>query len=330
MLDRLQGRLKRKVFLFLARRRLRGRFNTSRVFVLTSSPRSGSTFLSQLLGAIPGMCVLFEPLHLRCVPAAQEAGFGWRTYRPPDADWPSGEAFLKDVFAAEVINDWTARELTYAQVKASDKMLVKFVRANRLLPWMCHHFDLNPILLMRHPCAVVASQMGYGWDDVEQPGAPEFLRAFPAFREVLASTASREEYLAAGWALDLLPCFLEPPPHPWILVTYEELQLEPEATLSRIARRWQVDIDLEHARRLLSKASSVVSTGGISGMAGWQERLSSEQIDAVLKVAHAFGLDFYDQGVTPDFDALSDGTLHARIAAKGRAGNASHAVQESR
>ena len=38
--------------------------------------------------------------------------------------------------------------------------IVKFCRANRMLPWMVEHLDIRPpIYLLRHPCAVVSSQL---------------------------------------------------------------------------------------------------------------------------------------------------------------------------
>ncbi len=47
-----------------------------------------------------------------------------------------------------------------------DKLLVKFCRINRMLPWFAEQFDVRGIIfIIRHPCAVVNSMMRFGqWD----------------------------------------------------------------------------------------------------------------------------------------------------------------------
>ena len=181
------------------KRRWRGRFAPNQALILTSSPRSGGTLLSQALSAVPGMGVLFEPLHLTRVPAAAAAQFSWRTYVPPDTPWPEGEAFLRRVFAGDVVNAWTLREMSLAQAWRAERLLFKFVRANRLLPWLCRAFSVpTPVLLVRHPCAVVASQMRFGWQNVHRPEAPPFLAPWPRFARALAACRGDEENLAAG------------------------------------------------------------------------------------------------------------------------------------
>ena len=78
--------------------------------------------------------MLLEPLHLDRVPEARESGFSWRTYVDPDASWPEGEEFLRAVFTGRVINSRTSREMTVRDALRSKRLIVKFVRANRMLP----------------------------------------------------------------------------------------------------------------------------------------------------------------------------------------------------
>jgi hypothetical protein len=174
--------VKKKVKNIALRTCLAGRFDEERVFILTSSPRSGSTLLGQVLGAIPDSCTLFEPLHPTYVPQAEKAGFSWRTFVSPEEQWPKGEEFLKRVFEGKMINDWTAREMSFRKARKSKRMIIKFVRANRLLPWICRRFRIPaPILLLRHPCAVISSQLNYGWKNAVRPQAPGYLDGYPEF-----------------------------------------------------------------------------------------------------------------------------------------------------
>lgn len=289
-----------------------------RTYVMMSSPRSGSTWLSQSLSSIENSCVLFEPLHPRQAPGAKRAGFSWRTYVQPDARWPAGQEYLGRVFAGRELNSWMLKEVTLAQAARAENLIVKFVRANRLLPWLCNTFDLPaPVLLVRHPCAVVASRIRCGWVKDEPPTAPPFLDRFPAFRRLLEGVSPGVESMAADWALDQLPALLTPPPQPWTVVTYEELLQRPESTLSRVFGRWGLPVDHGKIAPLLERQSSVTHKSGKSGLEGWRKHLTPEQADAVLRVVHGFGLRFYGDDPNPDAAKLHGDELAKQIAAAG-------------
>jgi len=296
----------------LIRRLLAGRFDEKDIFIITSSPRSGGTLLGKVLGAIPDSCTLFEPLHLKRVPEAEAAGFTWRTFVSREEKWPDGEAYLKHVFEGRIVNSWTAREISVREAYKSKRLIIKFVRANRLLPWICHRFEVPaPILLLRHPCAVIASQLNYGWKNATRPDSPPYLDEYPRFQTALAEVEGCEEFLAATWALDQLSVLREQTPHPWIIVTYEELILHPERTLLRIVANWNIDIDIDEALSRLKKPSSVVSKSGISGINGWKNVLSDKQVSRVLSTVNSFGLSFYSNNDEADY-----GELHSEELAK--------------
>jgi len=276
--------------------------------------------LGQVLGAIPDSCILFEPLHLKNVPEAETTGFSWRTFVAPEEQWPEGEEFLKRVFEGKIVNDWTAKETSFREAYKSKRMIIKFVRANRLLPWICQKFAVpSPILLLRHPCAVIASQLNYGWKNATRRGAPIYLDEYPIFQAALSEAEGDEEYLAAVWALDQLPPLLQQTPCPWTIVTYEELVLRPEATLLKIFDKWNMKIDMDDALSRLKKPSSVVSRSGISGINGWKKSLTNEQISRVLRTVNSFGLSFYSINDEADYSYLHSDQLaqHIRKAGTG-------------
>lgn len=294
---------------------LAGRFDVGSVFILTSSPRSGSTLLGQALATIPDSCVLFEPLHPQQVPEAAASGFSSRTYVNPEAEWPDGEAFLRRVFEGRVINSWTSREMSLREAYKSKKLIIKFVRLNRLLPWISRTFEVPPpILLLRHPCAVIASQLRMGWADGQRPDNPPYLDKYPMFQSALSKTESDVDHLAALWSLDQLPPLLQQPPLPWTIVTYEELVLRPEAALGRIFQRWDLtDVDMELATSKLKVASSTVNTGAISGINGWKKQLTREQVSRILRTVSAFGLEFYTERDEADSGVLYSERLAENI-----------------
>lgn len=296
---------------------LPGKFDESKVYILTSSPRSGSTLLGQILDEIPQSCPLFEPLQLNHVPEAKAAGFSWRTYVHPDQEWDTGKQFFKKIFEGRIINRWTTMEMSLIKAIKANSMVVKFVRANRLLPWLCNNFSLpTPILLVRHPCAVVASQVNYdhAWSNIERPEIPEYIQQYPKFVEIIEQANSEIEFLTITWVLDQLPVFLSETPECWMIITYEDLVLQPEKTLHRISKQWQVDLNMERALAKLQKPSTVVSTSGISGVSGWQKKLTQDQISLILGIVHAFGLSFYSNQENIDHSKLNDAALRIKQA----------------
>ncbi len=87
-----------KIKFFLLIFFLTGRFNDKNFIISTSSPRSGSTWIGNILSSMENSCIIFEPLQLNYVPESKKAGFSWRTYVHPECHWKSGEVYLQHVF----------------------------------------------------------------------------------------------------------------------------------------------------------------------------------------------------------------------------------------
>lgn len=269
-----------------------GRFGRESPLIICSSPRSGSTLLTQSLACIPRVLPLFEPLHLDKVPEAKEAGFTWRTFVPPAEEWHSGTHFFNRLFQGKVLNEWILKESSAVQCLRARRLLIKFVRANRLLPWLCSNYRIvPPILLVRHPCAVVASQMQYGMKG--KPEISSFADENEEFLEAVRGVSSTEECLAAQWAMDHMALEAFDFWDKLIIVRYEELIQSPLQVFQEILGRWQVDFDLSESTRRLEVPSKVVGPGGIAGADGWKSKLSSEQIKKIQKVIAISGVRLY-------------------------------------
>jgi hypothetical protein len=219
-----------------------------------------------------------------------------------------------------VLNDWIIREAGLLAAIRARLVIVKSVRAGRMLPWICRNFPLRaPIVLIRHPCAVVASQLrSPAWANPSRPETPPFLDGFPAFDGVLGKIQTKEEMLAATWALDYLLPLLAAIPRPWQVLSYEELALDPVAPIERLFDRWNMPLPRKLAQ-LAKVPSSMTYASGISGVEGWTRQLSGDQVERILSVTHGLGLSFYDEKVEPDYDLLHSQDLPAKIAHVGAA-----------
>lgn len=298
---------------------LYGKCDPHRALVVAGSPRSGTTWIAQALSGLPGSAVLFEPLHLDAVPEARAAGFSWRTHVTDVADWASGEAFLRRVFRGDILNQWTVREISLRSALTAEFLIVKFVRANRMLGWIARTFPIRaPLLVLRHPCAVVASRIRKGdWRHVARPEVPHGLTIAAELQTAIDRLETVEERLAADWALDSYLLLSSPTPHPWQLVFYEHLVLDFRKEIEKVCHHWQLDVPARIEVRAQTR-SSVTHRSGISGVAGWRQQLSGDQIRRILDVTAAFGLDFYTERLEPDMDRVHRGVVQKRDAQRNK------------
>jgi hypothetical protein len=279
-----------------------------------------------VLRELPGYKFLNEPLFLRNNALAREAGFRWRTNFAPEEDNAIAETFFENVLSGRVSRGplWhysspssIGRLFEHA---INSKLVVKFCRAGRLLHWLLRHFEVRgTVFIIRHPCAVLASQLEHGgWaldqlpHDVESEEAlgqmPDTVRT--RFADVLEDISTRLEMMTARWCLDYYIPLIEyaDSGHPWVLVPYERLVLEKKSEMNRILTA--LDAEATGAVRSQLKVASGYASEDLSTenhmrqLAKWRSRLSEKQISRVLEIVSAFNLDFYTEKVLPNYERM--------------------------
>ncbi len=286
-------------------------YNIKNTIVITASPRGGSTWLAEILNTLPGYSILWEPLALNEVPEARKIGFHWRTYVPPGTNWREAEGFLRKILTGQFLTRQTTQTCKLSELISAKAWIVKFCRANMFLKWMTERFSTRtPILLIRHPCAVVASQMRHGrWITVSSPRIdPRFIEDYPEFEPILSKLKTWEEALSGIWCLEYFATLSIPKPHPWLLVTYEKLVRDGEAEIDKIFKTLGFETPKaakEHLRipSFTTKEGSPILSRG-DQLSGWKKYLNKKQIKRILDVVYAFGLDFYTDELEPDYERL--------------------------
>lgn len=295
--------------------------------VVAGAPRSGTTWVAELLRELVGYKLFNEPLFLANYPEAREAGFSWRTHIPPGAHQPEAEAYLRKALTGQMPlgPGWHLEGSSalgrFTEHVTQRRMVVKFCRAGRLLRWLEATFDIQGIvLLMRHPCAVIASQLQHGRWDADQLVYNLDTRA--AFGEMpdelydqhavlLDSLSTRLEVLAAVWCLDYYLPLIEHRDEnpPWILMPYERLVTRGEEELERVLDTLNVSPTGSMLAQLHEPSRSAQGdfrSDSEQQLSKWRNRLSTAQIDTVERIVSGFGLSqFYSRDLEPDYDALN-------------------------
>lgn len=278
--------------------------------VLSCYARSGSTWLSEILGTTVKAATLWEPFHLDEAPKVKEFGFGWREYIPADADWPEAEALIRKILAGRFINTWTGSASRAVDLITADRLLVKCCRANGFLPWMVRRieFEMKPIHFLRHPFAMVPSMLkfgnfdGRGLHDALFKG--RYVDRLDHHTDYILGLQSDEERIVAMWCRSQLPCLTDPDrDRYWVTSHYETLLLDPEAEMARIFSEWDRPVPpgiperVGQPSRMTQK--DTLKGDAIAQISKWQTGHSDSKQRAMLAVLSHFGVTCYGQDPLP-------------------------------
>jgi len=126
---------------------------------LTGTPRSGTTWLGEVLNYDNRYREIFEPFTPDKVRLAQP--FGFYQYMRPGSDNPVLARAARRILQGQFRSVWTDRA---NRRLVSTRRLIKDVRAQLMLRWLA---DLAPgmpiILVLRNPYSVAASWQRLGW-----------------------------------------------------------------------------------------------------------------------------------------------------------------------
>jgi hypothetical protein len=217
--------------------------------------------------------------------------------RPEDRD-EELHAFCERVFTGQIRNPWIDSTVEVLRPKAR---IVKDIRANLLLKWINHQFPNLPlILLLRHPCAVVLSRMELGWATDQDLScmtsqnklAEDFLKD----KEHLIKEAQfEEEKHAIIWCIHYAIPLAQFNNDQINIVKYENFISNTPYYLKLLLESvgWHYDESLisNYERPSRTSSRSTALEGAIVTSCRWKRDLSTHQIDRIMNVVNAFGLD---------------------------------------
>ncbi|MGH7750371.1 MAG: sulfotransferase, partial [Candidatus Dormibacteria bacterium] len=196
----------------------------NRVLVV-GAPRSGTTWLAQVLAAEPGSRLVHEPDNPAFHPDAAEARALYGGY----ASLHRGER----VPAYEEL--WDA---AFATAPADGPVIAKSVYAAFALEWLAHRYAPQVVIIERHPVRVVASWMRLGFHVGQMP-TRERITAEHVERALLPAWDPQAPRLVqVSWVVALLMtamCTARLSHPEWTVVSHEWLSAYPAGRLAALA-----------------------------------------------------------------------------------------------
>lgn len=289
-------------------------YDVNKARLLFADPRGGSTWLTEvLLKLMEDTALVWEPLHIDNVDRFKALDFGWRQYIPASMEWPEAKEVFDVLFQGRLMNSWLATFTTLKTYNEADKLFFKFCRGAGVLEWLVnqYNFEVKPIYLVRHPFAVVASQMRqggwtYAYSGFQIPSSPFSDILYEPHRSFLETLQTKEEALVATWCLTNQSVLKSPNNNKkWLTLTYEDLVMEPVTTLRNVLNHWKMDAVTDtQLNDLVSQPSKTTIKGSaISGeaqLSQWKKRLSKEQLTQLHKVLEHFEIDAYGASIYPN------------------------------
>jgi hypothetical protein len=308
---------------FVKQNRFKDNLNSNTNIAIFSEPRGGSTWMAELMCKIKDSIFISEPLYLiPPYPEIAKVKFCFHQYIPENAEWIEAEEFFRKLYNREIgsfkslrlyYNNYSLRGISKAKY-----FIYKCCTSNMLLPWVTAKFNINPIYVIRHPCAVVSSQLKYGhWNYVLKDPKKYFPNLecryheiYLVYKDIIDKIKKPEERLAAEWALHgSIPIKHPENDKRWITVSYESLYKNPEFEITRIFNRLNLEIpesifsDIRKPSLSTIKESVLnIKTG--NQLANWKNQLSKQQVQNILNITREFKMDMYDESLEPEYSKI--------------------------
>jgi hypothetical protein len=281
--------------------------DTSDTLILAGSGRSGTTWIGNIIAANPKVRVIFEPFDYRRVPEASVLPL--RAYARQGEAYPQWEVFVRRVLLGDIHNDWVNRQ---GKRWWATKRLVKTIRANLMLGWVSEVFRSCTVFIIRHPCAVVLSRLRLEWDthlDVFLAQPQLIADYLEPFVDMIRAARTPVQQHAMMWCVEnLVPLLQLSDNADWVFCTYEELYCRPEAETERILNHLRLR-KTWFTRRAIKRVTMVTRPESAlvlkrNPLIEWQQQLSTRDIDTILSIVEAFGIQLYSEDVMPDLSKL--------------------------
>jgi len=280
--------------------------------LILSSPRSGSTWLMEILYTQPGIKYINEPLGKNILDSNK--------FIPIKTRWNyiTLSKYEKKILYEYFVKDDIIRYFGPINIFNSNynfftnRRAFKVIRANCLIEWFVNEFDIHIIYLIRHPIpqALSCIKRKHHCEIQEYLEDETFVNDWLSSDQLkyinkILKSGSQLEKFVVEWCLDnIIPLNVSKTNKRILVLTYEEVVLKPMEVFNQLYQR----LNLENLDKMISKIkipskvtdSSTEKTkkkiqDGDSNflISKWKNEISKEKEKNLLLILNKFGIDTY-------------------------------------
>lgn len=300
-----------------------------RGILVSGAIRSGSTWVGRMLSHSSELQYIHEPFNLKCRQGVCQADFNkWYSYVDEDvANYDATYLALADTLSfryrlkaelkyLEKRKDFLRMLRDYLVARRASLMnlrpLMKDPLALFSAEWLSRTFNMDCVIVIRHPAAFVSSLKVKGWSFpfshlLQQPLLME--RYLEPFREDINEYSHYQKDLVSQaillWKIVHSVVLMYQDDHPdWIYVRHEDISRNPIFEFAELYRR----LDLRFTSKVRFKIQSATGTANpqetslnihnvnrdsIANIWNWQHRLTPHEIEQIYEGVGTIGSAFY-------------------------------------
>ena len=306
--------------------------NPVKPVLVTGSPRSGTTWVGQMLATAPQLYYIHEPFNPDHRPGRGVCNVIFRSYQTYITE-ANEQQYLKPIrrmiqgrydlpaavlecrSLADIRKAW-ARKKQFDQYRLQGmRPLIKDPIALMSAGWLARRFDLNVVVLIRHPAAFVASmkRLNWGFDPsrwaLSQQGLlSDYLAPLEdELRRLEGQPADIIDQASLFWktAYHVVSRFMQEFPD-WIFLKHEEISQQPLTSYEQLFSRLGLTFTPEVQARIRehSNASNPSHASGTEKLiklnsrkviSQWKQALSPKEILRIQTIVGDVAAHFYSE-----------------------------------
>lgn len=279
--------------------------------LLFSTPRSGSTWLMEIISSQSDIKFVNEPFHINRHKT---------DLTKIEPNWENIFNFENKCIFKEYLADILNEKNFLGQQRLKDiflgnykfrtkRKIVKILRLKGFINYFEKYFNVQVIYLVRHPLAVSLSWLNNDYNDKvklfleDKEYIEKYLNndLLVYIKNVYQKGSDIDKYVLQ-WSLENLPPLNFFDNNKWLIISYEELVLEPEKSLKKLYRNLNLsDYDklFKHINKPSRTTQDVNTKNNIIDeekrylVEKWEESITKEQIRSAFEILDNFNIDIY-------------------------------------
>ena len=222
-------------------------FDVDNSIFIFSEPRGGSTWLMEMISKLPKSAAIFEPFHSHY---GALDDYTWGNHYYEKDKWEAGQSGIQEILDANKFDSYQLERASWSELINAKQLIFKCVMGTPILPWIVANIKLKykPIYILRHPLSVACSTLENLYKrgeviNVDHRWTPSgYTKAlYEKNIDLFSEKTPMIDQLIARWCINNHYA-LTKKDDKWIQVFYEDMLIEPKATLSSIFEQWSIQI----------------------------------------------------------------------------------------